>query len=150
MSVAGPERLVAKLEGIVTQAPERVETLRLRCSGTHMESLERPGNFILRSLCADVICKSRSGRPGVVGVVWLGEAEGKRVGLGGGERIQTITIVCWSHALSCRAGGFGGEAACVVLCRECVLAELVGSCLTCSTGFSRQLEVWVGRGTGLE
>lgn len=101
----------------MSQAPERVETLRLRCSGTHLESLERPGNFILRSLCADVICRSRSGRPGVVGVV-LGEAEGKAVRLGGRERIQAITIVCWSHALSCRAGGFGGEAACEVLCRE--------------------------------
>lgn len=33
----------------------------------------------------------------------------------------------------------------VKFCVEsCVLAELVGSCLTCSTGFSWQLEVWVG------
>lgn len=92
--------------------------MRLRCSGTHLESLERPGNFILRSLCADMVCRSRSGRPGVVGVVWLGEAEGKCVGLGGRERIQTITIVCWSRALSCQAGGFEGEEACEVLCRE--------------------------------
>lgn len=29
---------------------------------------------------------------------------------------------------------------------SCVLAELVGSCFTCSTGFSWQLEVWVGTG----
>lgn len=68
---------MAKLEGTESQASERGEILRLRCSGTDLECLGRPGNFILRSLCADVICRSRGpGRPGVVGVVWLGKAEG--------------------------------------------------------------------------